>query len=384
MPEPGQGAKASQARRTLSQREDFREILIPVVAVALALALGAVLVMVGGKSPAAAYSALLRGAFGGIGNVAETLVNVTPLVFTGLSVAFSFRCGLFNIGAEGQLIMGQIIAAWAGFALTGLPAVVHMPLALLAGVAAGAIWGAVPGYLKARLGVHEVINTIMMNYIALYLSHYLVIGPLKAPGALPVTPTIAPAATLWRFLPPTRLHLGVLLAVAAVWLVYYILFRTTLGYEIRAVGQNQEAARYGGISVRKNIVLAMVISGGLAGAAGAVQVLGLQHKFLDIFSFTGYGFDGIAVALLGRNHPLGVLAGACLFGTLARGAILMQSIARIPKEIIGIVQATIVLVVAADEIIRRFIAPRRKAAAAAAAAAEVPAGGAEGGADHGA
>ncbi|NLG80734.1 MAG: ABC transporter permease [Firmicutes bacterium] len=376
--------KGPTERRTLLQREETRELFIPVVAVALALVLGAVLVKLGGKSPVAAYSALVRGAFGGVGNMAETLINVTPLIFTGLAVAFSFRCGLFNIGAEGQLIMGQVASAWVGFALTGLPAFVHMPLALVAGVAAGAAWGAVPGYLKARLGVHEVINTIMMNYIALYLSHYLVIGPLKAPGALPVTPTIAPAARLWRFLPPTRLHLGVVLAVAAVWLVYYVLFRTTLGYEIRAVGQNPEAARYGGISVRRNIVLAMVISGGLAGAAGAVQVLGLQYKFLDIFTFTGYGFDGIAVALLGRNHPLGVLAAACLFGTLARGAILMQSIARIPKEIIGIVQATIVLVVAADEIIRRFIAPRRKAAAAAAAAEQAALNGVEGGADHGA
>ncbi|MDK2930161.1 MAG: ral nucleoside transport system permease protein [Bacillota bacterium] len=382
MPKSGQGTKGPMERRTLLQREETRELFIPVVAVALALVLGAVLVKLGGKSPVAAYSALVRGAFGGVGNLAETLINVTPLIFTGLAVAFSFRCGLFNIGAEGQLIMGQVASAWVGFALTGLPAFVHMPLALVAGVAAGAAWGAVPGYLKARLGVHEVINTIMMNYIALYLSHYLVIGPLKAPGPLPVTPTIAPAARLWRFLPPTRLHLGVVLAVAAVWLVYYVLFRTTLGYEIRAVGQNPEAARYGGISVRRNIVLAMVISGGLAGAAGAVQVLGLQYKFLDIFSFTGYGFDGIAVALLGRNHPLGVLAAACLFGTLARGAILMQSIARIPKEIIGIVQATIVLFVAADEIIRRFIAPRRKAAPAAAAQAAL--NGVEGGADHGA
>ncbi|MGE5588137.1 MAG: ABC transporter permease [Clostridia bacterium] len=382
MPKPGQGTKGPTGWRRLSQREETRELLIPVIAVMLALMLGAVLVRLGGKSPAAAYSALVRGAFGGVGNLAETLINVTPLIFTGLAVALSFRCGLFNIGAEGQLIMGQVVSAWVGFALAGLPAFVHMPLALVAGVAAGAVWGAVPGYLKARLGVHEVINTIMMNYIALYFSHYLVIGPLKAPGPLPVTPTIAPAARLWRFLPPTRLHLGVILAMVAVWLVYYVLFQTTLGYEIRAVGENPEAARYGGISVRRNIVLAMVMSGGLAGAAGAVQVLGLQYKFLDIFSFTGYGFDGIAVALLGRNHPLGVLAAACLFGTLARGAILMQSIARIPKEIIGIVQATIVLFVAADEIIRRLVMPRRRKTAP--VAAETFAGGVDGGGDHGA
>ncbi|MFZ5924212.1 MAG: ABC transporter permease [Bacillota bacterium] len=371
----GPSKRAQLAPSIRLQREQVTELLIPVLAVVFALVLGAVLVVLAGKSPVDAYTALARGAFGSLGNFAETLINITPLVFTGLSVAFSFRCGLFNIGAEGQLIMGQIASAWAGFAITGLPPIIHMPLALLVGIAAGAFWGAVPGYLKARLGVHEVINTIMMNYIALYLSHYLVIGPLKAPGPIPMTPAIAPAARLWRFLPPTRLHLGVVLAVLAVWLVYYLLFKTTLGYEIRAVGQNANAARYGGINVPRNIVLAMAISGGLAGAAGAVQVLGLQHKFLDIFSFIGYGFDGIAVALLGRNHPLGVLVAACLFGTLARGAILMQSIARIPKEIIGIVQATIVLVVAADEIIRRFMRPRRRAARATSEA--------EGGVGHG-
>jgi len=336
-------------------REQAVELSIPVVAVLLALLLGALLILFIGRSPLEAYSALLQGAFGSKRDIAETLINVTPLIFTGLSVAFSFKCGLFNIGAEGQFIMGQIVAAWIGFQLTGLPTVIHMPLAFLVGALAGGLWAALPGYLKAKLGVHEVINTIMMNYIALYFSHYLVMSALKEPGPIPQTPPVEAAARLWRILPGTRLHFGLILALGAVWLVYYLLFKTTLGYEIRAVGINPHAARYGGINVSRDIIIAMSISGALSGAAGAVQALGVQFRFLDLFGFVGYGFDGIAVALLGRNHPFGVLIAATLFGTLARGAITMQSIAKIPKQIIGIIQATIVIIVAADEVLRRLL-----------------------------
>ena len=352
-------------------REQAIELVIPVVAVLLALLIGALLILFIGKSPLVAYGALLKGAFGSKRDIAEMLINVTPLIFTGLSVAFSFKCGLFNIGAEGQFIMGQIVAAWIGFSLTGLPTVIHMPLAFLSGVLAGALWAALPGYLKAKLGVHEVINTIMMNYIALYFSHYLVMGVLKEPGPIPQTPPVQAAARLWRILPGTRLHFGLVLALGAVWLIYYLLFKTTLGYEIRAVGINPHAARYGGINVSKDIVIAMSISGALAGAAGAVQALGVQFRFLDLFGFVGYGFDGIAVALLGRNHPFGVLIAATLFGTLARGAITMQSIAKIPKQIIGIIQATIVIIVAADEVLRRFLKSRGAATQALVEAGEV-------------
>ncbi len=352
-------------------REQAIELVIPVVAVLLALLIGALLILFIGKSPLVAYGALLKGAFGSKRDIAEMLINVTPLIFTGLSVAFSFKCGLFNIGAEGQFIMGQIVAAWIGFSLTGLPTVIHMPLAFLSGVLAGALWAALPGYLKAKLGVHEVINTIMMNYLALYFSHYLVMGVLQEPGPIPQTPPVQAAARLWRILPGTRLHFGLILALGAVWLIYYLLFKTTLGYEIRAVGINPHAARYGGINVSKDIVIAMSISGALAGAAGAVQALGVQFRFLDLFGFVGYGFDGIAVALLGRNHPFGVLIAATLFGTLARGAITMQSIAKIPKQIIGIIQATIVIIVAADEVLRRFLKSRGAATQALVEAGEV-------------
>ncbi|MGB3843903.1 MAG: ABC transporter permease, partial [Bacillota bacterium] len=198
---------------------------------------------------------------------------------------------------------------------------------------------------------------------------------LKEPGQIPQTPAVAATARLWRILPGTRLHFGLILALGAVCLVYYLLFKTTLGYEIRAVGLNPHAARYSGINVSRDIIIAMTISGALSGAAGAVQILGVQFRFLDLFGFVGYGFDGIAVALLGRNHPFGVLAAATLFGTLARGAVTMQSMAKIPKQIIGIIQATIVLIVAADEILRRLMKPKETEIQGSQDAGEVELGG---------
>jgi simple sugar transport system permease protein len=343
----------------LMKSESLERLWISVLAVLAALVIGSAFILWTGKSPVVGYQALWQGSFGSIQDFAELLVSTTPLIFTGLSVAFAFRAGLFNIGVEGQFIMGQIAAAWAGYFFTGLPTVIHLPLALLVGALVGGLWAVVPGYLKARLGVHEVINTIMMNYVALYFSHWLVMGPLRGHPYLPQTKDILPTAELYRFLEPTRANIGILVALLAAWLVYFIMWRTTTGYEIRAVGFNPKAAEYGGISVAKNTVLAMVVSGGLAGMGGAVQVLGIQHKFYDIFSFTGYGLDGIAVALIGNNHPLGIIGGATLFGIFARGAQRMQSMADIPKEIIGIVTATVIILVGADQIIRRF-AVRKK------------------------
>lgn len=333
-------------------------LIIAAIAVLFGLIVGALFILWVGKSPLTAYAALWSASFGSWNDFGELLVSTTPLIFTGLAVALSFRCGLFNIGAEGQFIVGQIAAAWAGVALAGLPPWLHVFLSLLAGLIAGALWGALPGYLKAARGAHEVITTIMMNYIALYLVNYLVMGPLKGHPFLPQTATIANSAMLWRFLPPSRANDGFFLALLMVGLVYYILWKTTIGYEMRAVGLNQHAARYGGISVAKSTVLSMVISGGLAGLGGAVQVLGVQYKFFSLFAFTGVGFDAIAVALLGANHPFGVLAAAFLFGVLARSATLMQTMADIPKDIIGIIQAVIIVFVAADRIIRGLLGVR--------------------------
>lgn len=337
----------------------WERIWLSLVAVVLALLVGAVVIIWSGRNPLLAYYALWDASFGSWRGFGEALVSITPLIFTGLSVAFAFRTGLFNIGAEGQFILGQMGAAVAGYALTGLPAAIHVPLALVIGALTGAIWAGIPGFLKARLGAHEVINTIMMNYIALYFTHYLVVGPLKGHSYLPVTKQVSDSAKLWRFIPPTRANIGFFVALLMALVVYYILWRTTLGYECRAVGFNAEAAEYAGINVSRNLVISMMISGALAGMGGAVQVLGVQHRFYDLFGFTGYGFDGIAVALLGNNHPLGVIAGASLFGILARGSQNMQSMAQVPKEVIGIVQAAVVLFIAADYLMRKLVYFRR-------------------------
>lgn len=347
--------------------QHWERVWLSLVAVLLALLVGAVVILWAGRNPLLAYYALWTASFGSWRGFGEALVSITPLIFTGLSVAFAFRTGLFNIGAEGQFIVGQMGAAVAGYIFTGLPAIIHVPLALLSGALVGAIWGGIPGLLKARLGAHEVINTIMMNYIALYFTHYLVIGPLKGHSYLPVTEQVLDSAKLWRFLPPTRANIGFFVALAMAAVVYFILWRTTLGYECRAVGLNPEAAEYAGISVSRNLVTSMLISGALAGMGGAVQVLGVQHRFYDLFGFTGYGFDGIAVALLGNNHPLGIIAGASLFGILSRGSQNMQSVAQVPKEVIGIVQAAVVLFIAADYLIRKMVSWRssRKTANAA-------------------
>ncbi len=341
-----------------TQGHRWERVWLSLIAVLLALLVGAVVILWAGRDPLLAYHALWTASFGSWRGFGEALVSITPLIFTGLSVAFCSRTGLFNIGAEGQFIIGQMGAAVAGYVITGMPAVIHVPLALAAGALAGALWAGVPGLLKAKLGAHEVINTIMMNYIALYFTHYLVIGPLKGHSYLPVTKQVLESARLWRFLPPTRANIGFFIALAMAGVVYFILWRTTLGYECRAVGLNQEAARYAGINVERNLVISMMIGGALAGMGGAVQVLGVQHRFYDLFGFTGYGFDGIAVAMLGNNHPLGVIAGASLFGILARGSQNMQSVAQVPQEVVGIVQAAVIIFIAADYIIRRLVSWR--------------------------
>lgn len=330
---------------------------VALASILLGLLVGIIFILVAGKSPLVGYQALWNASFGSMRNFSELLITTTPLIFTGLAVACAFRTGLFNIGAEGQFIAGQMGAALAGYYFTGLPMIIHVPLALACGIMAGALWGAVPGYLKAKTGAHEVINTIMMNWIALYLTHYLVNGPLKGHSFLPVTQEILDSAKLWRFIPGTRANIGIFIALAAAAFVFWFLWKTTKGYELRSVGFNPLASEYGGISVSKSLVLSMMLAGGLAGLGGAVQVMGIQYKFYDVTAFVGYGYDGIAVALIGNNHPLGVVLGALLFGFLRRGAMPMQSIAKIPKEVIDIVSASIIIFIAAEALVK-YIIPR--------------------------
>ncbi len=308
--------------------------------------------------PILAYTGLLEGSFGSPQALSETAVWATPYIFAGLAVALAFKGGLFNIGAEGQIALGALISAWIGFGLPKvvgpLPPVIHVPLALLGGTLAGAAWGAIPGWLKARTGAHEVINTIMMNYLALLLTSLLLNGPWKDPRPFNVvaqTPMIAQSAQIAPIFEGLRFHWGMPLALLAAVAVYWLLWRTTLGFEIRTVGANPNAARYAGISVGRITVLSMGLSGLLAGLAGAVEVVALNHRHTVSFNI-GYGFDAIAIALLGKNHPAGVVLGAVLFGAMRNGATRMQFMTQVPVDVISLIQALVLLFVAADEIVR--------------------------------
>lgn len=319
------------------------------------LLFGAVVIWASGKDFIVAYGALLQGAFGSRFGISEVLMSTTPLLFAGLAVAFAFHAGLFNIGVEGQLVVGGLVAGWAGYAIPGLPWIIHFPLSLLLGMLAGALWGLLAGVLKAWRGVHEVISTIMLNYIAFRLTSYLVspAGPLKAEGQLPATPFVLESARLPRLIAETRFSGGIFIALLAAILVGYLLWKTRLGYRIRAVGKNPTAAEFGGISPQFTMVYTMAISGGLAGLAGAVEVLGLHYRFYSAFS-PGYGFDAIAIALMGNLHPLGVTLASLLFGILRVGSILMQQTAGVSRDIIFAISGIIIFFIALRGIFAEF------------------------------
>ena len=282
----------------------------------------------------------------------DSLVQSVPYIFAGLAVALGFRAGLFNIGAEGQIGIGWLAAVVVGFALTGLPAAIHLPLAILAGAIAAGIWAGVAGLLKARTGAHEVITTIMMNYITFRLSEWLLCGPLEFTQGTCRTQEIVESAYLPRFLEhPVTVHWGFILALVAAIATGWFLFRTTWGFELRTVGANPSAARYGGMKVGLTYVVAMFLSGCLAGLAGVSQGLGITHNIALGFQ-AGYGFDSIALALLGKSHPTGVVGASILFGMLRAGASRMQSVAGVPTEIVQIVQALVIVFIAAPAIIR--------------------------------
>lgn len=309
--------------------------------------------VVTGYDPIKGYTALWNGIFGDIYTIGETIRQITPYILAGLAVAFAFRTGLFNIGVEGQLIMGWAAATYVGFAIEGLPKLIHLPLALIAAAAAGAFWAFIAGYLKARFSIHEVIVTIMLNYTALHIANALI----KSWSGRERTDNIAQSASLsspWleELTQYSRLHWGIVIAIVMVFIMWFILERTTLGFELKSVGFNKNAAEYAGMSVKKNIILAMTISGVFAGLAGAMEALGTFGYMAIRSGFTGIGFDGIAVALLGANTPLGVVFGATLFGALKFGATNMPNAANIPLEIVSIIIALIIFFVASGYVIR--------------------------------
>ncbi|MFN2599169.1 MAG: ABC transporter permease, partial [Pyrinomonadaceae bacterium] len=343
----------------------LRELVFPLVAVLAAFVIGGIVVLVIGDNPITVYRLLIGSALSWPDGIGYTLFYATPLIFTGLAVAVAFRCGLLNIGAEGQLYIAAFATAWVGIKLGGvvvtgmsgvpshqwanLPAAILLPLTILTAILVGAAWGAIPGYLKARFGAHEVITTIMLNFIAVALVSYFTQYHYKTAGdPIMQTAPIGASAHLPRlgsFVPglPTRIPVNIsfLFALLACALVYVFLWKTKWGYEIRATGANPSAAEYGGISVRKQIVLAMAVSGGLAGMVAVNEVLGYHYRYYDGFS-ENYGFTGIAVALLGRNHPAGVLLAALLFAVLVRGSIFVDAFSvHVTKDIVDVLQAIV-------------------------------------------
>ena len=338
----------------------LHELLFPFIAVLAAFIIGAILVLIVGDNPIEAYRLLLGSALSWPDGIGYTLFYATPLIFTGLAVLVAFRCGLLNIGAEGQLYIAAFAVAWVGITFANLSAWILVPLCFVAAILGGGVWGAIPGALKARYGSHEVINTIMLNFIAIALVSYFTQYHYKTPGD-PILQTVpigsgAEIARLGKFIPglPERIPLNIsfIVALAACALVYFFLWRTKWGYEIRATGNNPSAAEYGGISIRKQIVLAMAVSGALAGLVGINEVMGYRYRFYDGFS-ANYGFTGIAVALLGRNHPVGVLLSALFFGMLLRGGIFVDAFTdNVTKDLVDVLQGIVILFVAAEALFR--------------------------------
>lgn len=348
----------------------LREVLWPLLAVIAAFIVGGVIVLLIGDNPFVAYYHMIGNSFGSLNDIGYTLFIATPLIFTGLAVAVAFRCGLLNIGAEGQLYVAAFATAWVGIKFGGvvvnifgkqedwswysLPSVLLVLLCVVTAITAGAIWGAIPGILKAKFGSHEVINTIMLNFIAVALVSYFTQYYYKIPGdPIMQTAEIGKAAHIPRisqYIPgmPDFVPLSVafLLAILMCVLVYIFLWKTKWGYELRAVGENPTAAEYGGISPKKQIVIAMTISGGLAGMVAIGEVLGYRYSYYDGFS-DGWGFLGIAVALLGRNHPLGIFIAAVFFAVLKRGEIFVDIETRfVSKDLVEVLQAIIIIFVA--------------------------------------
>jgi simple sugar transport system permease protein len=328
-----------------------RFLLIPVTSVLLAFLAGGIIIALFGFNPLDAGLNLLMGSFGSMNAIGESLVKTIPLIFTGLAYALAARCGMVNIGAEGQLYMGGFLSTLAAVYLTDLPGFIHLPVAVLAGFIGGGLWGLLAGWLKVKFGASEVITTIMLNYIAQYWVSFLVSGPMKEPpGAFPQSMPIAETAVLPRLIPGTRLHLGIILALFCVYIFYFFLWKTTAGYETRVVGMNPEAALYAGMKPSKNILLGMFLAGGFAGLAGTCEILGIQLRMIANFS-PGYGFDGIAVALLGQNTPVGIILAAFLFGMIRAGANLMQMVSRVPVSVVYIIQALVILFVVSSSVV---------------------------------
>jgi simple sugar transport system permease protein len=350
--------------------------LVPTAAVLAALAVGALILLLMGADPIKAYGAMLDGAFGNQASLFRVLTRATPLLLVAIGICIAFRAGMINIGAEGQLFIGALAAtAFSLAAAPFVPALLLAPLTLLMAMVAGGAWGFVPGILKARFGVNEILSTVMMNEIAIQVLYFLLNGPMidqeqvQAGTRIPQSSQLPEASWLFELERRSQLHIGVFIAVAVAVVVYILLWRTTIGYRIRAVGLNRDASRYAGISIPFYLTLSMVLSGAMAGLAGAVHLTGVEHRMVEGFA-VGYGFAGIVVALFGRLHPLGAIPSALLFGALLVGADKMQRTEQIPTASVTVIQGLVVIFVVSSDIWLRRWTARREARAAVAAPAQ--------------
>ena len=339
---------------------------MPLAGVLAALAIAGIFLALLKVDPLTAYKSLVDGALGSTFGLTQTLVKATPLLLVGLGICIAFRANVINIGAEGQIIMGALAGAALPLSMPGLPGFVLVPLACIGGFAAGAFWGFIPGILKARLRVNEILSTIMMNAIALQFMNFLLQGPLMDPENVRRGTFLAQSARLpkevWlpRLVPQTLLHSGLFIAIILAVVVYIFLWRTTIGYQIRAVGLSPDASGYAGIDVRANIALSMTLAGGFAGLAGVIEVIGVQHRLLEGLT-SGYGFTGIVAALLGGLHPIGLIPASVVFGGLLVGADKMQRSVQIPSSLVTAILGMIVLFVSGAGIWAKSWAAKRLA-----------------------
>ena len=331
-------------------------VIFSLVSIVLGLLVGAIALLIAGFNPIEAYSAMLVGIFGKPKFIAWTIIRSTPLILTGLSIAFAYKTGLFNIGAEGQFIIGALVATLVGAGIE-LPAIIHIPLTLLIAALAGAIWGGIAGWLKSKFGINEVIATIMLNWIAFYLSNYMIRTTWLAQPNSEASVSIHESASIgidWLkglVGPATSVNWCIVISIAVVLIIAFILFKTTLGFELRAVGNNKFGAEYGGINVNKSVLQSMAIAGLIAGLAGAIQVMGVSHNITILAAQEGYGFDGIAVALIANSNPIGVIFSGLLFGAFKYGGTKMQAIGA-PSEVVSIVVGSIVYFIALSSVLR--------------------------------
>jgi len=322
-------------------------LLRPMLAIGIAMLIGTFIILLSNQDPLFAYSKMFKGAFGGFSRITESIERSIPIVLTGLATAVAFRTGVFNAGVEGSLYLGAFAAFIVGHYVVA-PSIIHVPLTLAVAALVGAAWAFIPGYTKAMYKVDETVTTILLNYVAILFTAYLVAIPFKDMTAgSQQTPLILDTAHLYRFLPPSRVHIGIFIAIFLAIFLYWLFRRTIWGYNFNMTGMNPHYANYIGINVERTMINSMLISGAIGGIAGAVQIMGILHRFIDQFS-PGYGFEGITVSLLARNHPLGILAAGFFYGALQTGATYMDRTTEVPKELITSLVAIIIFFVTAE------------------------------------